>query len=252
MRVEPVEGRESVLAALRAHRRRFQIVLLRRDVPTARVAEILELCAERGVPTRYCEREELDRLTHGATHGGVVALCSPRPRWSIDQLIEHLRGIGESPLLLLIEGIDDARNLGFTLRSADALGAHAVLVKKHLWDFDATEVSRPSSGAYERLALVQLDSAAGLKSLQKTGLRLVGCIAGAKRMIHDIDLRQPVILAIGGEKRGLSGAVREQCDVFATIPTRPGGSSLALSHAAAIVLAEALRQRRDASDKAAT
>src|SRR5207237_697031 len=77
-----------------------------------------------------------------------------------------------------------------------------------LWDFDPVEIARPASGAYERLPLVQIDSVDPLIELQRRGLRLYGCIAGAKRTIYDIDLTGPAILAIGGEKRGLSGAVR--------------------------------------------
>jgi tRNA G18 (ribose-2'-O)-methylase SpoU len=145
---------------------------------------------------------------------------------------------------LLLEGVDDARNLGFTLRSADAMGVHAVLIKKHLWDFDPVEVARPASGAYERLTLAQIDTTDPLKQLQRRGLRLIGCIAGAKRTTYETDLTQPTILAIGGEKRGLSGAVREICDAFMTIPTvGPEASSLSLSHASGIVIAEAMRQR---------
>ena len=121
-------------------------------------------------------------------------------------MVQHLP---EPALLLLIEGIEDARNLGFTLRSAEALGAHAVLIKKHLWDFDAVEVARPASGAYERLPLVQLDDIEPLKQLQRLGLRLLGCIAGAKRTMHETDLAGPAIVAIGGGKaRSVRGRPR--------------------------------------------
>ena len=130
------------------------------------------------------------------------------------------------------------------MRSAEAFGVHAVLVKKHLWDFDAVEVARSSSGAYERLPLVQVESVKPLKRLGQRGVKLLGCIAGAGRTIYDVDLTGPTMLAIGGEKRGLSGATRELCDQFVSIPTVGGASSLALSHAAAVVLAEAMRQRR--------
>ncbi|HQY88691.1 MAG TPA: RNA methyltransferase, partial [Tepidisphaeraceae bacterium] len=157
-----------------------------------------------------------------------------------------LKGIS-SPLLLLLEGVDDDRNLGFTIRSAEALGAHALLVKKHLWDFDETEVARTSSGAYERLPIVQFEGLDLVRDLQKQGLQLLGCLAGARAAIFDVDLRPPTILAIGGEKRGLSGAIREICDRFVSIPSIGGASSLSLSHAGAIVLSEAFRQRRATS-----
>src|SRR5438067_1887695 len=143
------------------------------------------------VPVRRVDAKELDTLAHGATHGGVLAIASEKARTTPEQLMRLLDELSEPPLLLLLEGVDDARNLGFVLRSADALGVHAVLIKKHLWDFDATEVARPASGAYERLPLVQLDDVDLLHDLQRRGLRLFGCIAGAKRTIHEAPLDQP-------------------------------------------------------------
>jgi 23S rRNA (guanosine2251-2'-O)-methyltransferase len=242
--MEHLEGRQSVFAALQARQRKFDVILLRHGIHEETIREILDAATAANVPTRYVDPSELDSIAHGASHGGVIAICSAKPRTTIDQLTHLLDTLNEPPLLLLLEGVDDARNLGFTLRTADALGVHAVLIKKHLWDFDSVEVARPSSGAYERIPLVQIDDVVPLRQFQKRGIRLVGCIAAAKRTIYDINLTTPIILAIGGEKRGLSGAVRDICDDFATIPSKLDPSSLSLSHAGAIVIAEAARQRR--------
>ncbi len=251
MPMEHIEGRLSVLAALRARRRRFQVILVSYGAHEEKVAELLDTAQQLGVPVRRVATEELNALAHGTTHGGVLAICTPRPLTTFAELNERLDGVA-SPLLLLLEGIDDARNLGFTLRSAEALGAHAVLIKKHLWDFDTVEVSRPSSGAYERMDLLQIESVDPIVKLQQRGLRVWGCVAGAKRTMYDVDLRRPTILAIGGEKRGLSGAVRAICDGRLTVPTATAISSLSLSHASAIVLAEAMRQRRAADTASET
>jgi 23S rRNA (guanosine2251-2'-O)-methyltransferase len=238
-----LEGRQSVLAALQARQRRFEVILVAHGAHVEKLQEMLHVAAELGVPVKQVERRELDTMSHGATHGGVVAIVTAKPRMSPAKLLELVDHLTTAPLLLLLEGVDDARNLGFTLRSAEALGVHAVLIKKHLWDFDETEVARPASGAYERLPLVQIDTVDPLRELQRRNVRIYGCIAGAKRTIYERDLTRPVLLAIGGEKRGLSGAVREICDRFVTIPTVGGASSLSLSHAGAIVMAEAHRQR---------
>lgn len=242
--MEHLEGRQSVLAALRARQRKFDVILLKHGIHPQDVAEILQLATELNVPTRQVDYAELDGLAHGASHGGVIAICSPKPRTTINQLLHLIETLKEPPLLLLLEGVDDARNLGFVLRTADAMGVHAVLIKKHLWDFDTVEVARPASGAYERMPLVQIDDVEPLRRLQREGLRLVGCLANVKATIHDCDLTKGTILAIGGEKRGLSGAVRDICDQFVTIPSKPEPSSLSLSHSAAIVMAEAMRQRK--------
>ncbi|MBC8109005.1 MAG: RNA methyltransferase [Anaerolineae bacterium] len=245
--MEHLEGRQSVLAALRARKRKFQSILIRHGVHAEQVQDIVESAEQSAVPIRYVDSKELDSLAHGSTHGGVMAIATAKPRLDGDALIQLVSELKEPALLLLLEGVDDARNFGFTLRSAEALGCHAVLIKKHLWDFDPVEITRPASGAYERLDLAQIDDVAPLQRLQKMGVQLFGCIAGARRTMYDVDLKASTILAIGGEKRGLSGAVRSICDGLITIPTAANAaSSLPLSHAAAIVLAETMRQRTPA------
>ena len=194
-----------------------------------KLEELISLANELGVPIKHVDRAELDAMAHGSSHGGVCWRSgSPLPRLDGDQLLDLVSKISEPALLLLLEGVDDARNLGFTLRSAEALGVHAVLIKKHLWDFDSVEVGRPASGAYERLPLVQIETVDSLTRLQKRGVNLIGCIAGARQTLYRADLKRPTILAIGGEKRGLSGAVRDICDSFITIP-HPRRTQLAVA-----------------------
>jgi 23S rRNA (guanosine2251-2'-O)-methyltransferase len=241
--MEHLEGKQSILSALHARQRRFEVILVRHDSHLEKVQEVLDLAGQLGVPVRHVDGRELDAMAHGSSHGGLLALVSAKPQLTANQMLALVDALREPALLLLLEGVDDARNLGFTLRTAEAMGVHAVLIKKHLWDFDAVEVARPASGAYERLPLAQIEDVEPLLQLQRRGLKLYGCLAAAKRTMYEADLAGPAIIAIGGEKRGLSGAVRSICDQFITIPTIGGPSSLSLSHAAAILLAETLRQR---------
>jgi 23S rRNA (guanosine2251-2'-O)-methyltransferase len=240
--MEHLEGRQSVLAALAARQRRFEVILVNQGAHEEKIQEVLDAALAAGVPVKRVDGRELDAMAHGATHGGVLALVSPKPLTTAAELLKMLEQ-DQCPLLLLIEGVEDARNLGFTLRSAEALGAKAVLIKKHLWNFDPIEVARPASGAFERLPLLQVEDTELLEQLRSRGIQLLGCVGGARRTIYDVNLTEGVILAIGGEKRGLSGAVRRICDGIVAIPTLPGKASLPMSHAAAVVLAEANRQR---------
>lgn len=246
--MEQLEGKVSIQAAIEARSRRIDVVLISQGARPKKFAELVDACARAGVPVKRVPAADLDRMTRGKTHGGVVAICAPRMPTPLDDLLRAIDLSPEPPLLLLLEGIDDARNLGFTLRTADALGAHGVLVKKHVWDFDGVDVSRASSGAFERLPVVLVDNAGEtLTALGRRGVKAWGCIGGAKRSVWEADLRVPTLLAVGGEKRGLSGAMRDLCDGFLRIPMRPGATSLSLSHAAAILLAEARRQRSSVS-----
>jgi len=243
--VIPLEGRTSIEAALAVGRRRIQVILVKDGAHLEKLGELLAAARRRAVAVKRVAGAELDALAHGRSHGGVVALCVPLPATSERELLATLDGLTSPPLLLLIEGSEDDRNLGATLRSAEALGATAVLVKKHVFDFDETEVSRASSGAFERLPLVRLERETELlRELARRGVAAVGCVAGAKRTLEEVDLRGPALLCVGGEKRGLSAAVRAQCTVFARVPMASAATSLSMSHAAAIALAEAARQRR--------
>ena len=244
--MEQIEGRICVEAALQAQLRRFHLLILRAGLHPQNIQLILSEAQLQNIPVKYVPRDEIEAMAYGKSHGGIIALALPKPLLTSDELLARVKTITQPPALLLLEGIDDSQNLGFTLRSAEAMGIDAILLKKHLWNFDSTMVSRASSGAYERMAIALIDQAEKiLPELQNLGLQLFGCIANAKRTIFDVDLTQPAILAIGGEKRGLSAAVRSCCNSFIRIPSITAIGSLALSHAASVVMAEMMRQRLD-------
>lgn len=248
MSLDHLEGRISILAALGARRRRFQVVLVSDRAHPEKVAEVLAAAERNGVPVKRVPPEELDAMAQGVTHGGVIGVCTARAPDPEEALFRAIDAATGPPCLLLLEGIEDAQNLGYTLRSAAALGVDAVLLKKHVWDFDAGAVARASSGAFEALPLVKVDQGGALLDrLRRGGVCLLGCIAGARRTLYEADLRGPVLLAIGGEKRGLSAVVRDRCDRLVRIPMRPGATSLSLSHAAAVLMAEVMRQRTAAA-----
>ena len=109
-----------MLAALQARQRRFEMILVSHGSHVEKFQEVLELAAQIGVPVKMVSREELDAMAHGTSHGGLLAVVSPKPRMSAGKLTERIEQTGQPALLLLLEGVEDARNLGFVLRSADA------------------------------------------------------------------------------------------------------------------------------------
>jgi len=244
--LEQIEGRICVEAALKARQRKISLLTIRAGLHHQQLESILNEADQQRIPIKYVSHQEIDALAHGKTHGGVIALATPKPSITSEMLLDQLRlkNQNSNPALLLLEGVDDNQNLGFTLRSAEAMGIHAVLLKKHLWDFDSNAVSRASSGAYERMPIVLLDQIEKvLPKFKNRGFTLYGCIANAKRSMYEVDLTKPIILAIGGEKRGLSASVRNHCDSFIKIPMASEVGSLSLSHASSIIAAEMMRQR---------
>lgn len=228
MSMEVLEGRISVEAALRSGRRTFESVLVRQGIKDESIRDLLDLAAAKGVPVRRVREEALEAVSHAKSHGGVLATASPLPPGTLPANLDFV---------LFLDGVDDGRNLGFALRSAEAFGVQAAILRKRAWTFDGGDVSRASSGAYERLPLVLAEEA-------PPGLVLIGCVAGALKTIYDVDLTRPLALALGGEKRGLSATVRDRCATLVSIPTRAGTPSLSLTHAAAVAMAEVARQRR--------
>ncbi len=242
--MDTLEGKQCVLPALQARQRKFKLILIKQGSNTAHVEEIIAAAEAQSIPIKFVAAAELEAMTKGRSHGGVAAICSAKPATNMAAVLERVQHANEPALLVLIEGTEDAQNLGYTLRTAEALGVHAMLLKKHVWNFDDAVLSRASSGAFERLALAQVENLEKeLLPFKRMGIKFWGCIGGAKRDIYQADLTHAVLLAIGGERRGLSGAMRELCDGFVRIPMVAGASSLSLSQAACIVMAEAMRQR---------
>jgi len=226
--MELLEGRVSVLAALLARRRAIEEVLVRQGTRDDSIRDILDAAEAAGVPVRRVREEALEARAHAKTHGGILAVASPLPPAEAPKDLDFA---------LLLDGVDDARNLGYALRSAEAFGVQALFLRRRTWDFDGGDVSRASSGAYERVPVILGDAVPPL-------LALIGCDAEATKTVYEEDFRGPVAVALGGEKRGLSTAVRGRCRTLVSIPTKAGAPSLSLTHAAAVVLAEVARQRR--------
>ena len=227
--IEVLEGRICTLAALKAGRRKFDSIMIRHGIQDDTIRDLLDAAAERGVPVRRVREEALEAQAHGKTHGGVLGIAGPLPPIPLPD---------QADFVLFLDGVDDGRNLGYAIRSAEAFGVQAVILRRRAWDFDGGDVSRASSGAYERMPVV-------IGDFPPPGLALIGCMAGAGKTIYEEDLKRPLALAIGGEKRGLSAAVRDRCASRVSIPTVEGAASLSLTHAAAVALAEVARQRRD-------
>jgi 23S rRNA (guanosine2251-2'-O)-methyltransferase len=269
---EHLEGRLSILAALKARKRKIELIMVSWNAHKEKTEEAIALASAQNIPVKTVSPEELDAASKGKTHGGLIAICSHKPVTPFDDMLDNLKETHGSPFLLLLEGVEDEQNLGFIIRTAGAFGVNAILLKKHIWNFDELTLSRTSAGAYEQMPLVKIEKEAeSLNQLKKAGLKIFGAIAGVKKTLYDIDFTVPCVIALGGEKRGLSAVVRENCDCFFTIPmphstsigsTRLIGSppnafgaggqsnniierpSLSLSHSAAIIMSEVMRQRR--------
>ncbi len=207
-----------------------------------------------GVPLQRVSRAELDRLSQGGTHQGIIAQIRGLEEVGIRELEELVIDRGKAFRGLVLDGVQDPRNLGACLRTADAAGADAVIIPKARSARLTPVALKAATGAAETVRLARVSNlAAALHWLKEAGVWVVGAVAESPRSVFDSRLEAPIVLAIGGEGRGLRRLTRELCDELVSIPMHGAVASLNVSVAAGVMLFELNRQiklrslrRRDA------
>ncbi len=235
-------GVNPVLEALAAGTRHFDRLLVVKGLRGKRLAEAIRRATRMGVPIRFEMRETLDRLAGGVPHQGIIAVVSEKPVLSLEQLLDASHA---PALLVVLDGIEDPRNLGAILRTVEVAGADGVLLpERHSAGLSET-VARASAGAIEHVKVARVGNLVqALEELKARGIWVVGFDAAGEERWDAVDLQKPVALVLGGEGRGIRRLVREHCDHLVSIPQFGQVGSLNVSVAAGNALYEAVRQRR--------
>jgi 23S rRNA (guanosine2251-2'-O)-methyltransferase len=234
-------GINPVIEALSAGTRHFDRLLVVKGLRSRRLSDAIRRATRLGIPLRFEMRETLDRMAGGVPHQGLIAVVSAKPVLSLEHLLESAR---DPALLVALDGVEDPRNLGAILRSAEAAGADgALLPERHSAGLSET-VGRSSAGALEHVQVARVGNLVqALETLKARGVWVVGFDATGRERWDAVDLTRPVCLVLGGEGRGIRRLVREHCDHLVSIPHFGHVSSLNVSVAAGIALYEAVRQR---------
>lgn len=207
-----------------------------------RVERLLVAAAARGVPVRRVPAHALDTAARHGVHQGVVADAAPPPEATLEDLA---RGGGEPALIVVLDGVEDPQNVGAILRTVDAAGGTGVVRQSRRAAPLDGAAAKASAGAVHHVPVAEVvNIARALEALKHAGVWTVGLDAAAETTYHDLDLTVPLAIVVGAEEHGLRRLVRERCDFTASIPMRGHVSSVNVSAAAAIVLFEAVRQRR--------
>jgi 23S rRNA (guanosine2251-2'-O)-methyltransferase len=239
-----LEGRICVQAALQARERKIELILMRNGLHRENSPELFASAEEQKIRSKRSATKRSTPWPKAKPTAGLWRCVRRANPGTAADFLNSSKLHRARRCWCCSKVCDDAQNFGFVIRSAEALGVQAILLKKHLWDFDEAAVSRSSSGAFERMPLLLFDKPEKiLPKMHNYDVAIYGCIANVKRRIYDVDLTRGVLLCLGGEKRGLSAAVRSHCDQFIHIPMSTDIGSLSLTHSASIVMAEAMRQR---------
>lgn len=232
----PIPGRRPVAEALRAHRRLAEVVVEERAADDLR--DLTGAARDAGVRVRRAARTELDLLSHGVLHQGVVAVQTQFPYTTLD-------GLGDTDLVVVLDGVTDPQNLGAIARSAEAAGAGGLVLPRRRSATVGPAAEKAAAGAFGwlRVALVP-NVAVGVADLAARGFWSVGLAADGGDTLWSSNLFDGrVAIVIGAEGAGLSRLVAERVDGLAGIPMAGHLDSLNASAAAAVALFEVVRRR---------
>lgn len=240
-----IVGKNPVIEALRSEQEIDKILILK-DNKDHVLKDVADKARKRGIIVQSVEKVKLEALSEGQPHQGVAALMAPFPYQTIDDVLALAESKGEDPLVVILDHITDPHNLGAIIRSANLCGAHGVIIPKRR-SASLTAVSvKASSGAAAYTPIVKVGNLSQcIDGLKEKGFWIMAAdMDGAPYYKNDFKGKLGVI--IGSEGKGLSPALKKQCDFTVSIPLYGDIDSFNASAAAAIILSEAARQRHDA------
>jgi len=205
------------------------------------ITEIVDEARAKKVSVLSVDRRRLDEMAFN--HQGVIAEAAPFVYATLEEVVEAATA-SPTPLVLVLDVLQDPQNLGSLMRTAAAVGAQGVVIPEHRTVGVTPAVVKSSAGAIERLKIAQVTNLSrAIDALKEVGIWAIGLDAGAETTYDKADLDRPLALVVGGEGKGLRPLVRQHCDVVVSLPMPGAIESLNAAVAGSIVLYEALRQR---------
>lgn len=244
---DQIYGLIPVLEALRAGNKRLEQITIAEGAKHERLRELLDLAKQAKVPVHRAPRFALDRALPGATHQGIIARTAAATYKDADELLDELSsqvGTADPPLVLGLDAIEDPRNLGAILRTAECAGVGGVFIPERRAVGLTSTVAKTAAGALEHVPVARVTNLVQLiEQLKQRNIWVIGAASDGSSNYTEWDWTVPSALFLGGEGTGLHRLVRERCDALVSIPLRGQIESLNVSVAAGVILYEALRQR---------
>ncbi len=222
--------------------RRAWVDVQRQD---ARLQPVLDALSALGIQPEKTERKKLDRLADGKNHQGIIVSVELPAMLDEDQLKQAVASLNEPAFYLVLDQVQDPHNLGACLRTADAVGAHGIIVTKDNAAGITPTVCKVASGAAETVPVYQVTNLARvLRWLKEQNIWIMGAAGEAEQTVYEMDLNMPLALVMGAEGSGMRHLTRQHCDFLVKIPMAGQVESLNVSVAAGVLLYEVFRQKR--------
>lgn len=244
-----IQGRNSVIEALKSDRTIEQILIAKGDMEGS-IGLIVSLAKEKGVVIKEVERKKLDRMSNAGNHQGVIAVVTPYKYCSVEDILKYAEVRGEKPLILILDEIEDPHNFGAIIRTAEISGVHGIIIPKRRSVGITPVVYKTSSGALEHMMISKVTNInTVIDELKSQGIWVYGADMDGERFCFEEKLDGAVALIIGNEGKGISKLTKEKCDVLIKIPMLGKINSLNASVAAGIIMYEVVKQKMTSIEK---
>lgn len=237
-----IEGRNPIIEALKSNRS-IEKIMVNKASKEGSIKKILAMAKENKVIIQEVDRHKLDEMSESHAHQGVIAITSDYRYYDLDEILEIPKERGEDPFFIILDGITDPHNLGSIIRTADAVGAHAVIIPKRRSVQITPVVAKASAGAVEYLPVCKVTNIVNtIKTLKENGL-WIAAVDMDGQTFYQQNLGGPLGLVVGSEGEGISRLVKQNCDFTVSMPMSGNVTSLNASVAGGILLYEVYRQR---------
>lgn len=237
-----IYGRNTIIEALQEGQS-FERIYIRDTLRGEFEKEVRHLCNLHKIPLKRVPAVKLDKLTYHKNHQGIAGLASLIKYASIENIVPFIFEQGESPLLLILENIQDIRNVGAISRTAEAFGVHCLILSGGNSATVNSEAVKSSAGSLLRIPVCRVHSTEDLiRLLGDMGIRVVGTSSSADKPLFEADMTKPVAILLGSEGGGLSASVEDLCHTLVKIPIQGITESLNVSVATGIILYEITNQ----------
>ena len=219
-------------------------VYLSGDIKGGGFKKIVALCKEKGVPIVHTDAAAINRKAPNVNHQGVLAYAAQKEYVTLDEILAVAEKKGESPFVIVADESVDPHNLGAILRSADAFGAHGVVISKRRAVGLTPSVAKASGGAIHHVPVARVPNLVqAVEELRDKNIWVYGCDMAGENVYYEQDYSGGVALIVGSEESGISRLLREKCDFFVRIPMKGRVSCLNASVAASVIMQEIAKQR---------
>ena len=237
-----IEGRNPVIEAIK-NDREIDKIMIANGAKEGSINKITAMAKEKNIIIQYVDRNKLDEISTSHSHQGVIANVSEYKYFELDDLIQNAKDKGEDPFFIILDEITDPHNLGSIIRTADAVGAHGVIIPKRRSVHITPTVAKASAGAVEYVPVCKVTNIVNtIKTLKEHGLWIAAADMDGQTF-YEQNLTGPIGLVIGSEGFGISRLVKKNCDYIVKMPMVGNVTSLNASVAGSILLYEIFKQR---------